>query len=112
MAATSTGGQERTPHASPYLSRELGASHAAAVVVGTIVGGGFFSSPAAARPYQMWGYPFTPAIFVAVAAALLCYTFWNERPNSWYGLLVILAGIPVFAYFAWRRRLAKQIRES
>jgi APA family basic amino acid/polyamine antiporter len=68
--------------------------------------------PAAARPYQMWGYPFTPAIFVAVAAALLCYTFWNERPNSWYGLLVILAGIPVFAYFAWRRRLAKQIRES
>ena len=33
--------------------------------------------PQAARPYQMWGYPFVPAIFVAVAAALLGYTFWE-----------------------------------
>ncbi len=59
--------------------------------------------PHAPRPYRMWGYPVLPAIFVAVAAALLGYTFWNERPNSWYGLLVILAGIPVFAYFARRK---------
>jgi len=60
--------------------------------------------PGAARPYRMWGYPVVPAAFVAVAAALLCYTFWNERPNSWYGVLVILAGIPVFAYFSSVRR--------
>jgi len=59
--------------------------------------------PNAERPYRMWGYPFLPAIFVAVSAALLCYTFWNERPNSWYGLLVILAGIPVFLAFTHRR---------
>ena len=63
--------------------------------------------PQAARPYRMWGYPFVPALFIAVAAALLCYTFWNERPNSWYGLLIILAGIPVFAYFAFLRRSRK-----
>jgi basic amino acid/polyamine antiporter, APA family len=60
--------------------------------------------PGTPRPYRMWGYPFLPAIFVAVAAALLGYTFWNERPNSWYGLLVIAAGIPVFRFFASRRR--------
>jgi APA family basic amino acid/polyamine antiporter len=60
--------------------------------------------PQAARPYRMWGYPFVPATFIAVAAALLCYTFWDERPNSWYGLLVILAGIPVFAYFSFLRQ--------
>ena len=59
--------------------------------------------PQAARPYRMWGYPFVPVIFVAVAAALLCYTFKNDWPNSGYGVLVILAGIPVFAYFARRR---------
>jgi basic amino acid/polyamine antiporter, APA family len=59
--------------------------------------------PQAARPYRMWGYPFVPIIFVAVAAALLCYTFKNDWPNSGYGVLVILAGIPVFAYFARRR---------
>jgi basic amino acid/polyamine antiporter, APA family len=60
--------------------------------------------PNAPRPYRMWGYPFLPAIFVAVAAALLGYTFWNERPNSWYGSLVILAGAPVFWFFASRRQ--------
>ncbi len=59
--------------------------------------------PQTARPYRMWGYPLVPIIFVAVAAALLCYTFKNDWPNSGYGVLVILAGIPVFAYFARRR---------
>jgi len=59
--------------------------------------------PDAARPYRMWGYPVVPALFVGVAAALLCYTFKNDWPNSGYGVLVILAGIPVFAYFSWRR---------
>jgi basic amino acid/polyamine antiporter, APA family len=59
--------------------------------------------PQAPRPYRMWGYPLVPALFVAVAAALLCYTFKNDWPNSGYGLLVILAGIPVFAYFSFLR---------
>jgi basic amino acid/polyamine antiporter, APA family len=60
--------------------------------------------PNAPRPYRMWGYPVIPAIFVIVAAALLGYTFKNTWPNSAYGLLVILAGIPVFLYFASKRR--------
>jgi len=64
--------------------------------------------PAAVRPYKMWGYPVVPAVFVTVAAALLCYTFKNDWPNSGYGLLVILAGIPVFWYFARRKQLARQ----
>ncbi|HLV86563.1 MAG TPA: amino acid permease [Candidatus Sulfotelmatobacter sp.] len=56
------------------------------------------------RPYRMWGYPFVPAVFVTVAAALLAYTFKNDWPNSGYGLLVILAGIPIFLIFAFLRR--------
>lgn len=60
--------------------------------------------PNAMRPYRMWGYPVIPALFVVVAAALLWYTFSNDWPNSGYGLLVIAAGVPVFAYFARRRR--------
>jgi basic amino acid/polyamine antiporter, APA family len=59
--------------------------------------------PRAARPYRMWGYPFVPALFITVAAALLCYTFKNDWPNSGYGVLVILAGIPVFAGFSFLR---------
>jgi APA family basic amino acid/polyamine antiporter len=61
-------------------------------------------APQAARPYRMWGYPFVPIVFVAVAAALLCYTFKNDWPNSGYGVLVICAGIPLFAYFSRQRR--------
>ena len=60
--------------------------------------------PGAERPYRMWGYPAVPALFIVVAAALLVYTFLNDWPNSGYGVLVILAGIPVFAYFSRLRR--------
>jgi APA family basic amino acid/polyamine antiporter len=66
--------------------------------------------PQVPRAYRTWGYPVVPALFVAVAAALLAFTFWKERPNSWYGLLVILAGIPVFAVFAWLRRRRARAR--
>lgn len=60
--------------------------------------------PQAQRPYRMWGYPYVPGIFVTVAAALLAYTFKNDWPNSGYGVLVILAGIPLFFYFSRRRK--------
>jgi APA family basic amino acid/polyamine antiporter len=59
--------------------------------------------PNAPRPYRMLGYPVVPAVFIAVAAALLYYTFRSDWPNSFYGLLVILAGIPVFAWFRRQR---------
>ncbi len=64
--------------------------------------------PQAARPYRMWGYPLVPALFVTVAAALLGYTFKNDWPNSGYGVLVILAGIPVFGYFSRLRAINRQ----
>jgi APA family basic amino acid/polyamine antiporter len=60
--------------------------------------------PRAVRPYRMWGYPVVPAVFVVVAAALLVYTFLNDWPKSGYGVLVILAGIPVFVCFSFLRR--------
>jgi basic amino acid/polyamine antiporter, APA family len=64
--------------------------------------------PHAERPFRMPGYPVVPALFVLVAAALLAYTFKNDWPNSGYGLLVILAGIPLFLGFAaLRNRSAK-----
>jgi len=59
--------------------------------------------PKAPRPYRMFGYPLVPALFIAVAAVLLYYTFRGDWPNSFYGLLVILAGAPVFGWFRGRR---------
>ena len=66
--------------------------------------------PEAPRPYRMFGYPFVPAIFIAVAAMLLYYTFRSDWPNSFYGLLVILAGVPVFEWFRIQKKIADRIR--
>jgi APA family basic amino acid/polyamine antiporter len=60
--------------------------------------------PQAVRPYRMWGYPWVPVLFVVTSALLLYYTFTENIRNSAGGVLVILAGIPVFAYFSRRRR--------
>jgi APA family basic amino acid/polyamine antiporter len=60
--------------------------------------------PQAARPYRMWGYPVVPLLFVATSAFLLFYTFKTNLLNSSLGVLVILAGIPVFLFFSRRRK--------
>jgi hypothetical protein len=49
------------------------------------------------------GDPVVTAVCIAVAAVLLCYTFRENWPNSLYGLLVILAGVPVFEWFRRQR---------
>ena len=62
--------------------------------------------PHAERPYRVWGYPVVPAIFVVVSAALLYYTFSDNLESSAGGCLAMVAGIPVFYFFAWRRAAA------
>ena len=64
--------------------------------------------PNAERPYRVWGYPVIPAIFVLVSAVLLYYTFTDNLKSSAGGCLAILAGVPVFYFFAWRRGGARQ----
>ena len=64
--------------------------------------------PQADRPYRVWGYPVVPALFVAVSALLLYFTFTNNLPNSAYGTLAILAGIPVFYFFARRKHITEK----
>jgi basic amino acid/polyamine antiporter, APA family len=59
--------------------------------------------PDAVRPYRVWGYPLVPLLFVIASGILLYYTFSDNPLNSTVGLLVILAGIPVFYHFRRRR---------
>ena len=59
--------------------------------------------PTADHPFRIWGYPFLPAMFVGASALLLYYTFADNLLNSTVGLLVILAGIPVFYVFSRSR---------
>ena len=59
------------------------------------------------RPYRVWGYPVVPAVFVLVSAALLYYTFTDNLKSSAGGCLGILAGVPVFYFFARRTAAPK-----
>ena len=63
------------------------------------------------RPYRAWGYPVVPALFIVAAAVLLCISFAENYTNSTIGMLVILAGIPVYWYFARRRETTKDTKE-
>jgi APA family basic amino acid/polyamine antiporter len=57
--------------------------------------------PRLSRPYRVWGYPWTPLIFL-LAAIALTVNLWTVRPvRSTIGLLVIVAGVPF--YYRWRR---------
>ena len=66
--------------------------------------------PNAVRPYRTWGYPVVPALFVVAAAVLLYYTFMDKLHHSLGGTivmtLVMLAGVPVFWYFAKQKKAA------
>jgi APA family basic amino acid/polyamine antiporter len=60
--------------------------------------------PDAPRPYRTCGYPVVPALFVLCSAVLLYYTFTQNLRNSIVGSIIILAGIPLYLYFATTSR--------
>ncbi len=60
--------------------------------------------PDTPRPYKTAGYPVVPAVFILASAVLLYYTFAQNLRNSAIGTLVILAGIPVYLWFARKNK--------
>ena len=60
--------------------------------------------PSAPRPFRAWGYPVAPAIFVTASAAMVVNAIWREPAASGAGVLLILAGLPLYLLF--RRRAA------
>jgi APA family basic amino acid/polyamine antiporter len=56
------------------------------------------------RPYRMWGYPVTPALFVMVAVWFVGNTWIAQPGPSTVAFLIIASGVPV--YFIWRARRA------
>jgi APA family basic amino acid/polyamine antiporter len=59
--------------------------------------------PGLARPYRMWGYPVTPALFLAITVWFLVNMLKTRPVPSLAGVLLIATGIPV--YFLWARHL-------
>jgi basic amino acid/polyamine antiporter, APA family len=64
--------------------------------------------PEAERPYRAFGYPIVPAIYIVAASAIALDLLVSQktRGNAWPGLLIVLAGAPV--YLIWRNAARRQ----
>jgi APA family basic amino acid/polyamine antiporter len=58
--------------------------------------------PDANRPYKVWGYPVVPAIFIMFCFYLVINTIFTRPREAAIGMVLILAGIPV--YFLLQRK--------
>jgi APA family basic amino acid/polyamine antiporter len=59
--------------------------------------------PEAPRPYRAVGYPFLPAVYVLLCAAIMLDLLLVKPKYTWPGLILVCTGVPV--YYLWRGRL-------
>jgi basic amino acid/polyamine antiporter, APA family len=62
--------------------------------------------PHLARPYKVWGYPFTTSIFVMAYSWIAVRVFLYNPLNALIGILIVLIGIPFFIY--WKKQSNKE----
>jgi APA family basic amino acid/polyamine antiporter len=64
--------------------------------------------PERPRPYSCWGYPWAPALFIAVVLFVDVRTLMDpvSRRNSLLGLGILGAGALVYGAARWRARSA------
>jgi len=67
--------------------------------------------PAAPRPFKALGYPIAPAVFVLASLLIVANAIYSDPQVSGAGVLIILAGVPLYALFA-RGLPATRIRNS
>jgi APA family basic amino acid/polyamine antiporter len=60
--------------------------------------------PDAPRPYRTPGYPLVPAAFLLVSGWLVVNTLATRPVESAAGIMLILAGLPLYAWFRAARR--------
>ena len=58
--------------------------------------------PDAERPYRAFGYPVIPALYMAVAVAIMLVLILYKTQTTWPGLLIVLLGVPVYVF--WSRQ--------
>jgi APA family basic amino acid/polyamine antiporter len=57
--------------------------------------------PDAQRPYRVLGYPWMPALYLVLTAAVMVDLLFMKPLYTWPGLFIVVIGIPV--YFVWKR---------
>ena len=60
--------------------------------------------PDAPRPYKVWGYPIVPAIVVLFSAALFLNTIFARPREAAIGMVLMLAGVPIYWVLSQRKR--------
>jgi basic amino acid/polyamine antiporter, APA family len=56
------------------------------------------------RPYRVWGYPFTPIIFLAITLHMMVYVVREKPKESLLGLITVIAGLIIFFFSKEPRR--------
>jgi basic amino acid/polyamine antiporter, APA family len=56
------------------------------------------------RPYRVWGYPFTPIIFIVFSFLFLVNTLISDTQDAAMGLILIILGLPIYFYWKMRKR--------
>jgi APA family basic amino acid/polyamine antiporter len=57
------------------------------------------------RPYRTWGYPVTPALYLAGALFFIAYIFVGDPVDSGIGVGIVALGLPAYALFRRRSRV-------
>lgn len=60
--------------------------------------------PDARRPYRVWGYPLTPALFLLASVAMVANAVWQRPISGAISAAAVLLGVPV--YLLWLRSRA------
>jgi basic amino acid/polyamine antiporter, APA family len=60
--------------------------------------------PDAHRPYKVWGYPVVPVFYILFCVALFINTIATKPREAAIGLVLILAGIPVYLILQRRQK--------
>lgn len=68
--------------------------------------------PDAHRPYRVWGYPVVPAIFIAFCIGLFVNTIVTRPREAAIGLILIIAGIPVYLLLKKRNSLKDETGQA
>jgi APA family basic amino acid/polyamine antiporter len=63
-------------------------------------------APDIPRPYRTWGYPAVPLIFIAMSLAVFAAIVASQPLKALAGLVLLAAGIPVYAIWRARGRAA------
>jgi APA family basic amino acid/polyamine antiporter len=63
--------------------------------------------PDVPRPYKVWGYPYTPILFVIFSFLFLVNTLISDISNAAMGSLLILLGLPLYFWRTSRNNLTQ-----